>query len=418
MAGLTLKSVERARHKPSARYCDGRGLYLEVRNPNNAYWVGLFTSPVLRRSRWMGLGSVFDFNLHEARELWHEKRKLIARGIDPIEARRTEKAQRVLQASKALTFEQAAQLYYRDHAHKWSNLKHAAQFLATLRDYAFPKIGKLLVSDIDTGSVLSVLKQIVPAKNKREGGVFYIVRAETSDRMRMRLEWVLDWCTVHKYRSGDNPARREVVRAGLPERGGVVKHFASMPYGRVPALMQTLSSRDGTAARALEFLILTASRTGEVLGAVWDEFDLEQKLWTIPAYRMKARDEHRVPLSDRAIEILRTLPREKGNPRVFIGPHKAHLSGAAMAALLDRMEIHDATVHGFRSSFRTWGEERTSYPHIVLEMALAHKVDDKVVRTYRRTDLLEKRRRLMDEWSRFCTSPSGDGQVVPIKAAS
>lgn len=409
---LTLKAVERAMQRPG-RYGDERGLYLDVKSVTNASWVFRFERG--GRERWMGLGSAADFTLPEARERARKARQQLADGIDPIEARKSEKARLAQEAAKALTFAEAAPRYYEEHAHRWSNAKHAAQWDATMREYVLPKLGKLSVATIDTGLVLDMLKQLVAARGRHPSGMFYKARPETAGRVRQRAEAVLDWCIANGFRTAENPARREVVKAGLPDRATKAVHFASMPYPQVPQFMADLHEQEGIGARALEFTVLTWKRTNEVLAATWDEIDFNDKIWNIPGERMKAREAHRVPLSDAAIELLRALPRERGNNFVFIGPRRANLSGAAMAAVLKRMGITDATVHGFRSSARTWGEERTAFPHIVLEMALAHHVDDKVVRTYRRTDLIEKRRRLMSDWARYCLAPAVSGEVVPVR---
>ena len=269
-------------------------------------------------------------------------------------------------------------------------------------------IGKLSVADIDTGQVLRVLEPIWQEKT------------ETANRVRGRIESVLDWATVRGYRTGTNPARwRGHLGEVLPAPSQITKieHHPALPYADLPEFMSALSEREGVAARALEFTILTAARTGEAIGAQWSEIDVDAKVWTVPAGRMKASKEHRVPLSDRAVEILQALPREKGNPFVFIGPRANGLSNMAMASVLKRMERTDITVHGFRSSFRDWAAERTNYANHVVEQALAHVIGNKVEAAYRRGDLFDRRQRLMDDWARFCTTETKDADVVPLKAA-
>jgi integrase len=341
----------------------------------------------------MGLGPFHTVSLQEARERARKARQQLFDGVDPLEARRIERARAVLEQAKAVTFEEAAIAYFDAHQAKWKNAKHRAQFLSTMREYAFPKLGKFAVADVDLGAVLGVLEPIWPTKT------------ETASRVRGRIEAVLDWATVRKLRTGDNPARwRGHLEHVLPDRARLAKpkHHAALPYSEVSTFMAALRQRDGIAARALEFSILTAARTGEVIGARWDEIDLEAKTWLVPADRMKAGREHRVPLSDRAIEILMSIPTEKGNQFVFIGPRAGGLSNMAMAAVLRRMNRAEITVHGFRSTFRDWAAETTAYPNDVVEMALAHTVGNKVEAAYRRGDLFEKRRKLVVEWARYC----------------
>jgi integrase len=354
-----------------------------------------------------GLGSARDFTLKEARQRARAARQLLADGLDPIDAKKAARAAQALEAAKAITFEQAAQQYFDQHQKEWKNPKHRAQFLATLKDYAFPKIGKLPVGAIDTGLILKVLEQ--RHANYPEQRLWDAI-PETASRLRGRIEAILDWASVRGLRQGDNPARwKGHLSNALPTRGRSrkAKHHAALPYREVGDFIAQLRRREGVAARALEFTILTAARTGETIGATWPEIDTTGKLWTVPAGRIKGGKEHRVPLSDRAIEILAALPREDSNPHVFIGPNRGSgLSNAAMAAVIDRTKRYDITVHGMRSTFRDWAAEQTSYQNHVVEMALAHSVSDKVEAAYRRGELLEKRRRLMVDWARFCSTPA------------
>jgi integrase len=358
----------------------------------------------------MGLGSLADFSLKEARDRAKAKRQLLADGIDPLDQRKSDAAAQALAAAKAITFSEAAKTYFDQHERKWRNAKHRAAFLSTLTEYAFPKIGKLAVADVDTGQVLKVIEPI------------WQVKTETANRVRGRIEQVLDWATVRGYRAaGDNPARwRGHLSNVLPARGEIqkVEHHPALPYTEIGEFIAGLHDRQGTAAAALEFLILTAARTGEVIGARWDEIDLTGKVWTVPAGRIKGGKQHRVPLTDRALEILKALPREHGNSFVFIGPRSGGgLSHMAMALVLTRMKRDDITVHGFRSTFRDWAAETTGYPNHVVEMALAHAIGNAVEASYRRGDLFDKRRKLMAEWARYCSSPplKKSAKVVPLR---
>jgi integrase len=358
----------------------------------------------------MGLGPLHTFSLAEARERARKARQQLADGIDPLRAREAQRATQALEAARAMTFEQAVRAYFDGHERKWRNAKHRAQFLSTLKTYAFPRIGSLPVAAIDTGLVLKCIEPIWQDKT------------ETASRLRGRIEAVLDWATVRGYRTGDNPARwKGHLAEVLPARGQIQKtnHHAALPYGELPDFMAQLAARGGVAARALEFTILTAARTGEVIGARWDEIDFKAKTWVVPAGRIKGGKEHRVPLCDRAHQLLKSLPREHGNSFVFIGPRRgSSLSNMAMLKTLQRMGRGDLTVHGFRSTFRDWATERTNYPNHVMEMALAHAIGDKVEASYRRGDLFAKRVRLMADWAKFCSQPSVSGGVIPLQKAS
>jgi integrase len=391
---LTAKRI--AKLKEPGRYADGNrtGLYLQVLSEKNRSWLFRYDRNG-RGERWMGLGPLHTIDLGEARERARKARQLLLDGIDPLEARTQERVQRVLEASRSLSFEKAAQTYYDAHERGWKNDKHRAQFLSTLKAYAFPKIGKLPVADIDTGLVLKCIEPIWQAKT------------ETANRVRGRIESVLDWATVRGLRQGDNPARwKGHLSEVLPSREKIQKtvHHAALPFTELPAFLSVLRGREGVAARALDFTILTAARTGETIGARWDEIDLQEKIWTVSAGRIKGGREHRVPLSATVVEILCGLPQEKDNPFVFIGPRKGGLSNMAMAATLGRMGRDEITVHGFRSTFRDWAAERTNFPNHVVEMALAHVIGDKVEAAYRRGDLFAKRVRLMTEWAKFATA--------------
>lgn len=400
---LTTKRI--ARLAKAGRYGDGHGLYLQVASRANRSWLLRYERG--GRERWMGLGPLHTIDLQEARERARRARQQLLDGIDPLEARSAARAASALAAAKAITFEAAAQSYFDAHERSWKNAKHRAQFLSTMTAYVYPKIGKLSVAAIDTGLVLKCIEPI------------WADKTETANRVRGRIEFVLDWATVRGYRTGDNPARwKGHLAEALPARDKIQKteHHAALSFDELPAFGAELKRREGTAARALEFLILTAARTGEVIGATWDEIDLKTKVWTVPAGRIKGGKEHRVPLSEQALEILRLLPTEKDNPFVFIGSSQGTgLSNMAMAAVLKRMGRTDITVHGFRSTFRDWAAERTNYPNHVVEMALAHVVGDKVEAAYRRGDLFDKRRRLMADWGKFSATPTLATQIDNVR---
>ena len=414
---LTAKKCER--EKRPGRYPDGHGLYLQVRGPQNRSF--LFRYERNGKDTWFGLGPTHTVTLKEARERARAARLLLLDGIDPLAHRRAERAK--LQAAKAkqITFKEAAEAAFAQREAAWRNRKHAAQWITTLRQFAFPLIGGLPVETIDTPLVLKVLEQHVEADQRGlPAGPLWKVRTETASRLRGRIEAVLGWCTVRGLRSGDNPARwRGHLSEVLPARGQIAKsvHHPAMPYRDLPGFVEALCQREGVAPKALLFLVLTAARAGEVLNAKWSEIDFENKLWVIPPDRMKRYREHRVPLPDRAIEVLRSTPVEEGNDRIFIGSRGPSLSHTALLAALRRMGRRTESVHGFRSSFSTWASESTHFPHDIVEQALAHVTGNAVERAYRRGDVLTKRRALMDAWAQYCmTPPSAEGTtVVPLR---
>jgi integrase len=402
---LTAKRVER--EKRPGRYRDGgvRGLYLQVGPTGGKSWLLRFERD--GRERWLGLGPLDIVDLRTARERARAARLLLLDGIDPIDHRKAERAKLAAAKAKLLLFREAAESYFNQHEGKWKNAKHRAQFVSTLKQYAFPVLGDMAVSEIDTAAVLRAIEPIWKEKT------------ETASRVRGRIESVLDWATVRGYRQGDNPARwKGHLSEVLPTRGQVAKveHHAALPYRDIPAFMAELRKRESVAARALEFTILAAARTGETIGAQKFEISLADKTWAIPAGRMKGGKEHKIPLSDRAVELLRALPTEDGNDFVFLGPRGGSgLSNMAMMQLLKRMGRGDITVHGFRSSFRDWASETTNFPNHVVEMALAHVIENKAEAAYRRGELLAKRRQLAEAWSKFCTSPPPAGAVLPMR---
>lgn len=301
-------------------------------------------------------------------------------------------------AATGITFRQAAEAYIAAHRGDWKNAKHAEQWEATLSRFVYPLIGERPVAQIDIGAVLEVLEAPVDGDTS-----FWRARNETARRVRGRIENVLDWARVRKLRDEtENPARwRGNLDKALPTKAPKTKHHAALPYAEIAPFMANLRTRNGVSARALEFGILCASRTGEVLGARWGEIDLDARTWIIPGERMKAGSEHRVPLTDRAVEILNAMG-GAGDGLVFPGPGRRQLSNMALLSVLKRMQRDDITVHGFRSTFRDWAAEETTYQNEVVEMALAHTIGNKVEAAYRRGDLFEKRRRLMEDWAAAC----------------
>jgi integrase len=378
----------------------------------------------------MGLGSARDFDLGQARERALAHRRNLSDKIDPLTVRRAGRAtaaaaeaSQKAAAAKAMTFKQCAKAYIAENQAAWRNRRHGKQWHSTLETFAYPIIGDLNVSDIDTPLVLTVLRQKVEAERGHPAGPLWKARAETASRLRGRIESILSWAKVSGYRSGDNPARwKDHLEEVLPERDKIAKveHHPALPFEEVPAFMAELRKREGVAARALEFTILTSARSGQTLGAPWSEIDLAAKLWTIPAERMKAERQHRVPLAAPVIELLENLHTEQGNPHLFIGTRAGKgLSDAAMTSVLKRMGHGDITTHGFRSTFMDWAHERTAFPKLVIDMALAHSLGDKTEAAYRRGDLLNKRRQLAEAWARYCSSSPArqTGKVVPLRGA-
>jgi integrase len=387
-------------------HADGGGLYLQVSKFDTKSWVFRFTQN--KKSREMGLGPLHTVSLTEARDGALTCRKLLRDGIDPIEQRKHLRGQVQAEAVKLMTFRACAEKYVSSHSAGWKSIKHTTQWINSLATYAYPVFGDLPVQAVDTGLVMKVLEPI------------WFTKTETAGRIRGRIENILGWATVRKYREGENPARwKGHLDTLLPARSKVqkVKHHAALPYDEIGIFIKDLRKQEGISARGLEFLILTAARTGETIGARWDEFDFDKAVWVIPADRMKVDKEHKVPLSSAALEVLTGLKEIAHNDFVFPGMRSnTSLSNMAFLQLLKRMGRHDLTAHGFRSSFRDWAAERTAYPHEVAEMALAHAVGNKVEAAYRRGDLFDKRRKIMDDWAGFCADNVGaDGNVVAIR---
>ena len=400
---LTMRQVQTARPKGRAAvFADGGNLYLQAtmgkKGEISRSWI--FRYEYFGERHDVGLGPTHTVGLADARAKARAMRQQLLDGVDPLDAKeraRAEQKKRLAERERAMTFRQCFEKCLASHEDGWKNAEHRRQWRTSIEQDVLPVIGDLAVDDIGTPHVIKVLEPIWKTK------------PETASRIRGRIERVLAWATVRGFRSGDNPARwRGHLQEMFPAVGKIAKvnHHEAMPYVDVPSLMAKLRDRDHLAARALEFTILTAARAGETLGSTWNEIDLTAKTWTVPAGRMKGGKEHRVPLSDRAIEILRARPHREG--RIF------ELGRGAMRLQLSEHE--GVTVHGFRSSFRDWCSERTSYPPIVAEQALAHTVGSKVERAYNRTDLFEKRRRLMGDWASWCSRPVPTGATVTALA--
>ena len=397
---LTARTVETK--KAPGYYSDGGNLYLRVSQNLTKTWAFYYKKDGKRTE--MGLGSTSDLTLEQARDKADTLRKQLKSGIAPLIERQRQDSENKAQRAKFMTFQQCADAYINAHKAGWKNPKHIQQWQNTLAQYAFPVFGDLDVKSIDTGLITKCLEPIWLTKN------------ETAGRVRGRIESILDWATVHEYREGVNPARWRGHLDKLlakPSKIQKTEHHKALPYTEINRFIDLLRLQEGVAAKCLEFTILTAARTGETIGATWDEIDLGAKTWTIPAVRMKAEREHRVPLSNHVLTILNDMAAIRLNDYVFPS-NKKGLSNMAMLAVLKRMDQADITVHGFRSSFRDWAAESTAYPGEVVEMALAHAIKNQTEAAYRRGDLMEKRGRLMEEWARYCKAPRLSGEVVPI----
>jgi integrase len=386
VAKLTALKVEKL--TAPGRYPDGDGLFLQVGKTGSKSW--LLRYQLNYRERYMGLGSAKNFSLKEARERARKARQQLDDGVDPIEARLAQRDLAGKQARERITFKQAAEQFLAVHEEGWRNAKHRHQWRSSLKAYALPMLGERPITAIDQALINDAVSSL------------WARAPETARRTRDRIERVVQW-----------------VKDGKPQpttNGNGKKHHAALAWPDLPEFMSELRQRhNGSAARALEFAILTAARTGEVLGATWDELDLDEKVWTIPASRMKSGREHRVPLSAPAVDLLRALPREDGNDFIFIGGREG--KGINDNALLDLLVTmrRGVTVHGFRSTFKDWAAEATSTPNMVSEVALAHAIGDKVEAAYRRGDLFVKRAKLMNEWAAFCASRPAE--VLPLRAA-
>jgi len=377
--------------KKPGLYCDGGGLYLRVTQCGTKSWIYRFRMGA--RTRDAGLGGYPLVGLSEARSKATVFRQQVANGMDPIEARSKARAKAARETVRVLTFADCARTYIQAHENGWRNPKHRQQWRSTLETYAFPVIGTCPVADLDTDLIMKVLEPI------------WLEKPETASRVRGRIERILNWAKARGYREGENPGRwRGHLDQLLPAKNKVrqVIHHPAMPYHQISTFVAELRALDGVSVRALEFLILTATRTSETLGASWSEFDLDRRMWTIPPERMKIRKQHRIPLSIRATEIVREMYGTRQNEFVFPGMKLGRpLSQMALAMQLRRMGRSNVTVHGFRSTFRDWVSDCTDFQDHVAEMALAHSAQSNVVAAYRRGDVFEKRRALMDAWDAF-----------------
>jgi integrase len=425
---LTAVRVQQLR-KPGF-YPDGGGLYLQVtqgaaEDVVNKSWLFRFSvsdasKPRKRHDRWAGLGPIGTVSLVAARAAALEARQLRRSGIDPIEHRKAVRAARTLADAKAMTFDQCRDAFIAANSSGWKNEKHRDQWTNTLTTYVTPVFGKLPVTAVDTALVMKVLEPLWSEK------------PETASRVRQRIERVLSWAKVRGFRGGDNPAAwRGHLDHLLPARSKVrkVRNHPALQYDQVGAFMTALRQRDSISARALEFTILTAVRTGDITGdqanqkpgAQWDQVDFQGRVWTIPS--TKTDKELRVPLSAAALKVLMGMRATAQGDYIFPGGRQDRpLSNAAMSELLKGMgDWHDkhgdkVTVHGFRSAFRDWGGDKTHYPRDLLEFALGHKVGNEAEAAYRRSDGLEKRRRLMEDWAKYCASvPATGAKVVPMR---
>jgi integrase len=394
-----LSTLKVEKTKQPGMYADGGGLYLRVAEGGSKQWI--FRYVASGRLRDMGIGPCHTLTLAEARERATDARKLRLSHIDPIAHKRAQ------QGANAMTFRQCAEGFIRDNEIKWTNRRHRQQWEETLGKYVYPALGELPVAIIDTPLVLKVIKPLwerIP---------------ETASRVRNRIESVLGWATVHHYRSGDNPARwQNHLEQALPARSkSKIEHHAALPYAQAPAFMGKLRQDTSIMARCLEFIALTASRLGEAQFACWPEIDFEARTWTIPADRMKGGREHKVPLSDPAIALLKDMLAIRQSDYIFPGYKQGRpLGHNGLWKLARRVAQADITVHGLRSTFRDWAAERTSFQNEVVEMALAHAIPSAVEAAYRRGDLFEKRRTLMAAWADYCAGTSAGDNVVPIRA--
>lgn len=396
------------KHAKPGRHTDGNGLHLLVKDSGARSWVYRYMLNGKTRDLGIGPAGPAGISLSEARDIAAALRVKVKSGVDPLDERKQRELEAEIAAKAAeitgISFRQVAETHIAANEASWRNDKHRQQWRNTLATYVYPIIGDLPVASIATPHVLQILEPIWQEK------------PETANRVRGRIEVVLDAAKARGYREGDNPARwRGHIAQILPKRAKLQRgHHKAMPYAELPEFMCTLRAREAMAALALEFTILTATRTSEVLGATWEEVDLAKAIWTIPAERMKAGKEHRIPLPVRAIEIL-IITKARGKDWLFPAERGGKLSSMAMSMLLRRMKV-DCTVHGFRSAFRDWSAECTAYAHEVCEMALAHTIGNKSEAAYRRGDLFDKRRRLMADWATYCeTSVTTESNVTPIR---
>lgn len=413
---LTAKQVDS--EKRDGYYADGAcpGLNLQVVQGQGRItrsWVFRYTSPTTRKRREFGLGSTRVRSLADARKLATDFRLQVLDGRDPKDERDRQRTAAVAERAHRITFAEAVSKCLETKSLEWKNVKHGQQWINTLTTYAIPLLGKQPVELITTDLVYKVLEPI------------WVTKTETATRVRQRIEVVLDWCKARGYLKGENPARlKGALGELLPKAQKIrkVKHYAAIHYTQVNEFVMALRAMHGTAPLALEFTLLTAARTGEVVGARWGEIDMAAKIWTVPAQRMKAGREHRVPLCSRAVEILKTMSDTRQNDFVFPGhsiPKNPHLSTGAFLAVFKRLpKFNGYTPHGLRSCFRDWASERTQFQNETLELALAHTIKNKAEAAYRRQDQIEKRVKLMQLWQDFAESRLASGQVISLKVAA
>lgn len=395
---LSIKWIESSKREPGY-FADGGGLWLRVTPSKTRSWIFRYTR--MGKTHDVGLGSYLNVSLELARKKAADMRAALGRGDDPMALRLEAKAQ----AAKRMTFKQCAEQYIEANKPGWKNAKHGDQWTATLQTYAYPTIGQLDVAHVDTAHVLKILEPIWASKS------------ETASRLRGRMERILAWATTRRFRSGDNPARwTHHLDTILPRPSAVKKtsHHEALPHAQAHGFLKLVQAQAGIAPRALEFTVLTVARTSEVIGATWPEIDLDQAVWTIPAGRMKAKKEHRIPLTARAVEILKEMQGLRDSDFVFPGwKAKSGLSNMAMLNLLKRVGRDDLTVHGFRSTFRDWAGETTGHAREVIEHAMAHQLKDKAEAAYARGTLFEKRRALMDDWDSYLsTKPAAQARAA------
>jgi integrase len=394
---LSAMAVSRLREVGMHAVGGAAGLHLAVSTSGSRSWVARIMINGKRRD--IGLGPYPDIGLADARDRTRDLRRQATAGVDPVAQRKASAAQSATQAAAGVTFDEAAKSFIESHVDSWANAKHAQQWERTLTTYASPVIGKLAVGDIRTAHIVEILRPI------------WAIKTETAKRLRGRIEHVISAADALAERDRLNPARWVGALDKVfpkPSKIATVKHHEALPWREMPKFMVDLRQRPGIAARALEFAILTAARSGEVRGMTWDEVDLDQRLWVIPVRRMKMKREHRVPLSSAAMALLEALPGDRER-YVFPSPFKGiQLSDMTLAAVLRRMKL-TAVPHGFRSSFRDWAAEATNHPHAAAELALAHAVGNAVEAAYRRGDMLDKRRGLMEDWAAYCSGHCSTG---------
>ena len=410
---LTAKQVET--EKREGYYADGAcpGLNLQVVHGQGRVtrsWLFRYTSPTTRTRRELGLGSTRVRSLADARKLATDFRLQVLDGMDPKDERDKHRAAAITERARRITFDQAVRECLQTKSLEWKNVKHGQQWINTLNTYASPLLGKQPVELITTDLIYKVLEPI------------WVTKTETASRIRQRIEVVLDWCKARGYMNGENPARLKGALGELLPKAQKIKkveHHAAIHYTQVYEFVTQLRTMKGTAPLALEFMLLTAARTGEVVAAQWDEIDMAAKIWTVPAERMKANREHRVPLCSRAIDILRTMQAAQQNVYIFAGhsiQKNSHLSTGAFLALFKRLpQFKSYTPHGLRSCFRDWASERTQFQNETLELALAHTIKNKAEAAYRRQDQLEKRAKLMQQWQQHVESTHRETTVTEIK---